>query len=147
MLKIKTIDGWIPELSILWNHQYYLESNFDKVYDSVSDLIREDIEIPLSILFGSGESCNIKTTSDISLDSWIFFVTFRILQTQLHKDHILLLFPFQNQLLIRLIIICYFQNLLLSFFFYFYILEELYLMVHTFIIQIFGFQEFFFSSS
>jgi len=32
----------------------------------------------------------------------------------------------------------------LSFFFYFYILEELYLMVHTFIIQIFGFQEFFF---
>ena len=35
----------------------------------------------------------------------------------------------------------------LSFFFYFYILEELYLMVHTFIIQIFGFQEFFFSSS
>ena len=35
----------------------------------------------------------------------------------------------------------------LSFFFYFYILEELYLMVHTFIIQILGFQEFFFSSS
>ena len=32
----------------------------------------------------------------------------------------------------------------LSFIFYFYILEELYLMVHTFIIQIFGFQEFFF---
>ena len=35
----------------------------------------------------------------------------------------------------------------LSFFFYFYILEELYLMVHTFIIQILGFQELFFSSS
>ena len=34
---------------------------------------------------------------------------------------------------------------LLSFYFYFYILEELYLMVHTFIIQILGFQEFFFS--
>merc|ERR1711924_221899 len=33
----------------------------------------------------------------------------------------------------------------LSFFFYFYILEELYFMVHTFIIQILGFQEFFFS--
>merc|ERR1712137_1133431 len=33
------------------------------------------------------------------------------------------------------------------FFFYFYILEELCFMVHTFIIQIFGFQEFFFSSS
>ena len=33
-----------------------------------------------------------------------------------------------------------------SFFFYFYILEELYLMVHTFIIQILGFQEYFFSS-
>ena len=31
----------------------------------------------------------------------------------------------------------------LSFFFYFYILEELYLMVHTFIIQILGFQELF----
>ena len=30
-----------------------------------------------------------------------------------------------------------------SFFFYFYILEELYLMVHTFIIQILGFQELF----
>merc|ERR1712134_56807 len=30
----------------------------------------------------------------------------------------------------------------LSFFFYFYILEELYFMVHTFIIQILGFQEF-----
>ena len=37
--------------------------------------------------------------------------------------------------------------LLFSLFFYFYILEELYLMVHTFIIQILGFQEFFFSSS
>ena len=36
---------------------------------------------------------------------------------------------------------------LLSLLFYFYILEELYLMVHTFIIQILGFQEFFFSSS
>merc|ERR1712046_488421 len=35
----------------------------------------------------------------------------------------------------------------LSFFFYFYILEELYLMEVTFIIQILGFQEFFFSSS
>merc|ERR1712222_67291 len=35
----------------------------------------------------------------------------------------------------------------LSFIFYFYILEELCFMVHTFIIQIFGFQEFFFSSS
>ncbi len=35
----------------------------------------------------------------------------------------------------------------LSFFFYFYILEELYLMVHTFIIQILGFQELFSSSS
>ena len=35
----------------------------------------------------------------------------------------------------------------LSFFFYFYILEELYLMVHTFIIQILGFLEFLFSSS
>merc|ERR1712050_407037 len=35
----------------------------------------------------------------------------------------------------------------LSFFFYFYILEELCFMVHTFIIQILGFQEFFFSSS
>ena len=35
----------------------------------------------------------------------------------------------------------------LSFFLYFYILEELYLMLHTFIIQIFGFLEFFFSSS
>ena len=35
----------------------------------------------------------------------------------------------------------------LSFFFYFYILEELYLMLHTFIIQILGFQEFFFYSS
>merc|ERR1712134_91807 len=34
----------------------------------------------------------------------------------------------------------------LSFFFYFYILEELCFMVHTFIIQILGFQEFFFSS-
>merc|ERR1712194_630024 len=32
----------------------------------------------------------------------------------------------------------------LSFFFYFYILEELCFMVHTFIIQILGFQEFFF---
>merc|ERR1712037_318655 len=31
----------------------------------------------------------------------------------------------------------------LSFIFYFYILEELCFMVHTFIIQIFGFQEFF----
>merc|ERR1711935_23554 len=35
----------------------------------------------------------------------------------------------------------------LSFFFYFYILQELCFMVHTFIIQILGFQEFFFSSS
>ena len=35
----------------------------------------------------------------------------------------------------------------LSFYLYFYILEELYFMFHTFIIQIFGFQEFFFSSS
>ena len=35
----------------------------------------------------------------------------------------------------------------LSFFFNFYILEEQYLMVHTFIIQILGFQELFFSSS
>merc|ERR1712187_470168 len=35
----------------------------------------------------------------------------------------------------------------LSFFFYFYILEEPYFMVHTFIIQTLGFQEFFFSSS
>merc|ERR1712085_146162 len=35
----------------------------------------------------------------------------------------------------------------LSFFFYFYILEELCFMVHTFIIQILGFQEFLFSSS
>merc|ERR1711920_105702 len=35
----------------------------------------------------------------------------------------------------------------LSFFFYLYILEELYFMVHTFIIQILGFLEFFFSSS
>merc|ERR1712170_345584 len=35
----------------------------------------------------------------------------------------------------------------LSFFFYFYILEELCFMVHTFIIQILGFQELFFSSS
>merc|ERR1711976_549824 len=35
----------------------------------------------------------------------------------------------------------------LSFFFYFYILEELYFMVHTFIIQILGFLEFLFSSS
>merc|ERR1711972_744325 len=34
----------------------------------------------------------------------------------------------------------------LSFFFYFYILEELCFMVHTFIIQILGFQEFFFYS-
>merc|ERR1712085_182662 len=33
----------------------------------------------------------------------------------------------------------------LSFFFYFYILEELCFMVHTFIIQILGFQELFFS--
>merc|ERR1712039_418416 len=32
----------------------------------------------------------------------------------------------------------------LSFFFYFYILEELCFMVHTIIIQILGFQEFFF---
>merc|ERR1712211_83504 len=32
----------------------------------------------------------------------------------------------------------------LSFFFYFYILEELYFMVHTFIIQILGFLELFF---
>merc|ERR1711907_756861 len=31
----------------------------------------------------------------------------------------------------------------LSFFFYFYILEELYFMVHTFIIQMLGFLEFF----
>merc|ERR1712113_581453 len=35
----------------------------------------------------------------------------------------------------------------LSFYFYFYILEELYLMVHTFIHLLLGFQEFFFSSS
>merc|ERR1739838_681294 len=35
----------------------------------------------------------------------------------------------------------------LSFFFFSYILEELCFMVHTFIIQILGFQEFFFSSS
>jgi hypothetical protein len=35
----------------------------------------------------------------------------------------------------------------LSFFSYFYILEELYLMVLIFIIQILGFQELFFSSS
>ena len=35
----------------------------------------------------------------------------------------------------------------LSFFSFFFILEELYLMVHTFIIQILGFLEFFFSSS
>merc|ERR1712190_612245 len=35
----------------------------------------------------------------------------------------------------------------LSFFFYFYILEELCFMLPTFIIQILGFQEFFFSSS
>merc|ERR1712050_789693 len=35
----------------------------------------------------------------------------------------------------------------LSFFFYFYILEELCFMVHTFIIQILGFQELLFSSS
>ena len=35
----------------------------------------------------------------------------------------------------------------LSFFFNFYILEEHYLMVHTFIIQILGFQELFSSSS
>merc|ERR1711920_351224 len=35
----------------------------------------------------------------------------------------------------------------LYFFFYFYILEELCFMVHTFIMQILGFQEFFFSSS
>merc|ERR1711975_206404 len=34
-----------------------------------------------------------------------------------------------------------------AFFFYFYILEELYFMVHTFIIQILGFLEFLFSSS
>merc|ERR1711927_132238 len=34
----------------------------------------------------------------------------------------------------------------LSFFFYFYILQELYFMVHTFIIQILGFLEFLFSS-
>merc|ERR1712194_624592 len=34
----------------------------------------------------------------------------------------------------------------LSFFFYFYILEELCFMAHTFIIQILGFQELFFSS-
>merc|ERR1711879_753306 len=33
----------------------------------------------------------------------------------------------------------------LFFFFYFYILQELYFMVHTFIIQILGFLEFFFS--
>merc|ERR1712190_342717 len=33
------------------------------------------------------------------------------------------------------------------FFFYFYILEELYFMVHTFILLILGFLEFFFSSS
>merc|ERR1712039_810896 len=33
------------------------------------------------------------------------------------------------------------------FLFYFYILEELYFMVHTFIIQILGFLEFLFSSS
>ena len=35
----------------------------------------------------------------------------------------------------------------LSFYFNFFILEELYLMVHTFIIQILGFQELFFSFS
>ena len=35
----------------------------------------------------------------------------------------------------------------LSFFFYFYISQELYLMVHTFIIQILGFQKLFSSSS
>merc|ERR1712079_212731 len=35
----------------------------------------------------------------------------------------------------------------LSFFFYFYILEELCFMVHTFIHLLLGFQEFFFSSS
>ena len=35
----------------------------------------------------------------------------------------------------------------LSFFSFYYILEELYLMVHTFIIVILGFLEFFFSSS
>jgi len=35
----------------------------------------------------------------------------------------------------------------LSFFSFFFILEELYFMVHTFIIQILGFLEFFFSSS
>merc|ERR1712038_413705 len=35
----------------------------------------------------------------------------------------------------------------LSFFFYFYILEELCFMVHPFIIQILGFQELLFSSS
>jgi hypothetical protein len=35
----------------------------------------------------------------------------------------------------------------LSFYLYFYILEELYFMFHTFIMQMFGFQEFFFSSS
>merc|ERR1712125_228352 len=34
----------------------------------------------------------------------------------------------------------------LSFYFYFYILEELYFMVHTFIHLLLGFQEFFFSS-
>merc|ERR1712007_61072 len=33
----------------------------------------------------------------------------------------------------------------LSFYFFFFILEELYFMVHTFIIQILGFQELFFS--
>jgi len=67
MLKIKTIDGWIPELSILWNHQYYLESNFDKVYDSVSDLIREDIEIPEEIQILSLSSCFGFSWSSISL--------------------------------------------------------------------------------
>ena len=35
----------------------------------------------------------------------------------------------------------------LDFYFNFFILEELYLMVHIFIIQILGFQEFFFSFS
>merc|ERR1712110_380669 len=35
----------------------------------------------------------------------------------------------------------------LSFYFFFFILEELYFMVHTFIIQILGFQELFFSFS
>merc|ERR1711871_533554 len=102
---------------------------------------------------------SLSSSDKLLLESWFFisscyYITNchrNLLSFTLHQILVRHIFPFsfllEKSIMDGVYVIYILVEHHLSFYFNFFILEELYFMVHTFIIQILGFQELFFSFS